>query len=579
MKDDTLIAEFLEELQRRADERFKGRLHESFVSWYVEAQIGDHVRWHFTDGPNDSGIDAVLWCDNDDPCVLILQSKFSENLGKGMLSPSAYDEFQAVVLAFRHGGEQFEQLLDGAADELRKHYRKAFDKLAQVNWHVGKKAFKIVTTCTRRRDKEFDLLPEDAFVYFDDVFNLYKKYRLLHTPTARPLALTVEGKLPYSDPERGTVSYLFNARVSDFRKYLEKNDVARLVARNIRFEVPKGKKVARAIRQTYEKTPKDFWYFHNGLTILCDDFIEKNQTATLISPSVVNGAQTLYAIAGSPLKEAPALVIVRAIVRGDADEHFDDDEWVQAVIRGVNTQNKVEPYDFRSNDPEQVELQRLFKGQQVFYERKRGEWREVRTDPRFKGHSRLSLRDLAQILTVVSNDEGNGVLLVKRGTGLMFEDKIYKKLFPTRKKVAYRFKRIYFAYRLYRLLYDSNLGCTTHREYRKRLNSFWNVLWMLHLLLSPTFVKLKPTVEQLRNAFDEFEGRSMRGIRARKAVNLVAKAVWQSYRVGRKNDPEHWTPNNFFKQKYGIKMMEKVAIPKARHAIGVISDLLRTAIS
>ena len=47
---------------------------------------------------------------------------------------------------------------------------------------------------------------------------------------------------------------------------------------------------------------------------------------------------------------------------------------------------------------------------------------------------------------------------------------------------------------------------------------------------------------------------------------------------GSKNT-EHWTPNNFFKQKYGIKMIEKIAFPKARHAIGVLADLLGSAIS
>jgi hypothetical protein len=85
MKHELLIAEFLEELKHRADDRFKGRLDQSFVSWYVEAEFGD-VSWQFTDGPNDSGIDAVVWSENDDPSVVILQSKFSEKLGKNRLS-------------------------------------------------------------------------------------------------------------------------------------------------------------------------------------------------------------------------------------------------------------------------------------------------------------------------------------------------------------------------------------------------------------------------------------------------------------------------------------------------------------
>jgi hypothetical protein len=378
--------------------------------------------------------------------------------------------------------------------------------------------------------------------------------------------------LAYHDPTRGTTSYLFNARVADFRDYLETNDVARLVARNIRYNLGGG--VGRAIRETYEKRPKDFWYLHNGLTIICDEYVEKNQTATLVAPSVVNGAQSLYAIAGSCLKNSPAAVTVRVIVRGTAGQHVEDDQWLQKVIRGVNTQNRVKGHDFRSNDPEQAELQKQFKALKVFYERKRGEWKEVRTDPKYKGHARIAMHTLGQVLAAVKDEDGQGVLLVKRGTEVIFEDKLYKHLFPSRSKVAHRFKQTYFAYRLYRLLCDSNLGCKTKKEYRSRQHSFWNVLWVLHRLLAPAFAKAKPSAERLKDMFDEFEGNGQSGRRARANVTKVAKAVWRAYRVGRKKAPEHWTPNNFFKQKYGIQVLDRVALPKARKAVGFLVDEL-----
>ena len=430
MKQELLIAEFLEELKHCADDRFKGRIDQSFVDWYVEAEFGN-VSWKFTDGPNDSGIDAVVWCDNDDPSVVIVQSKFSEKVGKNRLSVNAYDEFDSVVRGFRFGDQQFEEILEGAADELRKLYRKAHERLgASSTWHTRKKAFRLVTTNTRRPEKEFDSIPPDGFIYFDYVIDLYRKYRIVQTPKARPLELIVQDKLAYQDSERGTTSYLFIVRVSDFRRYLEKNDVARLVARNIRYNL--GGRIGRGIRETYEKKPRDFWYLHNGFTIVCDEYVEKNQIATLKGPSVVNGAQTLYSIASSPLKDSPAFVTVRVIVRGgDNDEHLDDDQWVQRIIRGVNTQNRVKNYDFRSNDPEQVELQRKFKEQRVFYERKRGEWKEVRTDPKYKGHSRIAMHILGQVLTAVKDDDGQGVLLVSAAL----------KLFLTTKSISSCFRR------------------------------------------------------------------------------------------------------------------------------------------
>ncbi|MBI2807688.1 MAG: AIPR family protein [Planctomycetes bacterium] len=340
--------------------------------------------------------------------------------------------------------------------------------------------------------------------------------------------------------------------------------------RNIRYNL--GGRVGRGIRETYEKKPKEFWYLHNGLTIICDEYIEKNQTATLIGPSVINGAQTLYSIASSPLKDSAALVTARVIVRGqDNYDHPDDDQWLQRVIRGVNTQNRVSNSDFRSNDPEQVELQRKFKEQRVFYERKKGEWKEVRTDPRYKGLSRVSMPLLGQILTAIKDEDGQGLILVKRGTQTLFEERIYKQLFPSRSKVAFRFKRIYFAYRLFRLL-----ASVTRREDRVFRHALWHVLWVLHRSLFASIAKNKLSVEQLRTAFDTFEGYAAIGKRARKAVHIVAKAVWHGYRVGRKADPEHWSPPNFFKQRYGIRVISKVAIPKARPALGVLAKLLES---
>jgi hypothetical protein len=52
---------------------------------------------------------------------------------------------------------------------------------------------------------------------------------------------------------------------------------------------------------------------------------------------------------------SPALVAVRSIVRG-TNGPLEDDEWLQKIIRGVNTQNRVKESDFSSNEPEQVSI-------------------------------------------------------------------------------------------------------------------------------------------------------------------------------------------------------------------------------
>jgi hypothetical protein len=233
------------------------------------------------------------------------------------------------------------------------------------------------------------------------------------------------------------------------------------------------------------------------------------------------------------------------------------------VIRGVNTQNRVHSYDFRSNEPEQIELQSKFRDHKVFYERKRGEWRESRNEPRYRGFERVSLRTLGLILTAVFDEEGQGVLLVKRGVETIFDEGHYRKLFPSRARIAQRFARIYLAYRIYTLL--DRFGYRNAKEYRKQRHAFWNTLWILHRgITSARFLQRHCDVRKIRDAFDDFEGRGTSGIHARKVVKQTGNALWSAWRKSRAVDPERWTPANFFKSKFGNRRVLAMSFPKVR---------------
>jgi hypothetical protein len=571
IRPDLLLPEFLQSLRERADKHFKGHLHQAFIDWYVEAEFGQ-LKWQFTDGPRDGGIDAVIWRRPDDkPPVIILQSKFAEKIGTQKLQKPAYKDFQRVVNAFYRGGDAFDKFLEDAAPEIRKIYLKAF-RLLDGNWLRNKKAFRLITTSKGASRFEFNLIPTENFVYEKDIVKLYRQFRRVWAPKAQELILTVHDKLSYEDPKRGVTSYLFNARISDFKKYLDRNDVGRLVARNIRYHLPGL--VGAGIRKTYENAPHDFWYRHNGITIVCDDFSERNRKATLTNPSVINGAQTLYAVDRSRIENSPALVGTRVIVRGmDADQSSDDDEWLQRIIRGVNTQNRVHNYDFRSNEPEQILLQTKFRDVGVFYERKRGEWRESRTDPKYKGFRRLSLPHLGQILMVVSEDNGDGVITAKRGVDSIFDDRYYDKLFPPRPKIAPRFRKMYTAYRLFGLL--SDLGYANTKTYRRQRHGFWNALWILHRgMVSSDPERPSLDTARLKRAFDQIEQKR----RTRTIIRRVTKEMWRAWRIGRKKDPELYTPNNFFKSKYGNQRIVALAFAKVRRDLKSLGrDLLRVS--
>jgi hypothetical protein len=181
IKPNLLLSEFLDCLQERADKQFKGHLHQAFIDWYIEAEFG-HLKWEFTDGANDGGIDAVVWRKPEDkPSVIILQSKFSEKIGAQTVHQSAYIEFQRVVNAFHRRDEAFDEFLEGIAPEIRRFYLRAF-KLLDGNWLTEKKAFRLITTSKRLPRYESKLVPPENFVYGTDILQLYGQFRKVLTP-------------------------------------------------------------------------------------------------------------------------------------------------------------------------------------------------------------------------------------------------------------------------------------------------------------------------------------------------------------------------------------------------------------
>lgn len=568
-----LLSEFLDEISERADKKFNGRSHQAFVDWYIEAEFGE-VNWTFTDDVSDGGIDSVVWRHDEVPPLIIIQSKYTERVGKSKLAAKLYKDFKDVVGAFKYGEDEFDRFLSNVRHDLRRTYRRAFESLNGLdNWHQKKKAFRLVTTFARRSASEFDLIPEECFVDSTDILRLYNHYRQAQTPKARVLRLRIDDKLSYRDASRGIESYTFNARLHDFRKYLEHNDVSRLVARNIRYDL--GGRIARNIRRTYEKTPRDFWYFHNGLTLICDDCEEKQGEAIITGPSVINGAQTLYAISTSSAKLSSALVATRVIVRGTNKKgSVEDDGWIQNVIESVNSQNKVQAYDLRSNDAEQILLQGRFRELKVYYERKRGEWREVRNEPKYRSFDRLSLKMLGQILSAVSEENGDGVLRVKKGTSEVFRPDNYKKLFRSRAAVARRFPRIYLDYRLFRLLKAD--GYANPKEFRKQRHAFWNCLWLLSVGVAPAVHLNGLAMPSLKKACDHLDSaRSGRRI-TRQALRKLTRTVWRTWRKARKADPEGLTANNFFKSKSGMRMLSRHVMPQASKSLRSLSKQINS---
>ena len=149
----------------------------------------------------------------------------------------------------------------------------------------------------------------------------------------------------------------------------------RLFAKNLR-KVIANSEINKSIAETIRTAPEAFWYFNNGITVLCERVKKRLQggadTASGVflceGISVVNGAQTVGSIAAAhltnPEKTKQAKVSIRFISLENCPEDF-----AVGVTRATNTQNRVESKDFAALDPEQDRLRRelLLDGKEYAY--------------------------------------------------------------------------------------------------------------------------------------------------------------------------------------------------------------------
>ena len=194
----------------------------------------------------------------------------------------------------------------------------------------------------------------------------------------------------------------------------------RLFAKNIRYY--KGStEVNQGIKDILRTNPDKFFYYNNGIKILCKKITKKAAHSTdrvtglfvLEGASLVNGAQTAGAI-GSIFMETPGLisnarVFIQMIELGDAGE-----EQATQITKLSNTQNRIDGKDFASLDPQQERLRKELNLSGIQYLYKSGATIE---DPTHQ----ISL-DEAIVAQACSLDDLSIIALVKRNIGALTEN-------------------------------------------------------------------------------------------------------------------------------------------------------------
>lgn len=365
----------------------------ALLIWFLEFYgRKSNYKDFITDGNKDSSCDIVFDNINNqgEKIFYIVQSKW--NNANNSKKETDRDEILKAL-------NEFETLLRGEKqtvnDELKKKL-KELDKHLKANGEV-KCIFLSLSQYNGGADENINSFNnKDVKTKFEVIDinrikanyidRVYKKIEPLNplesyqNPEESPITLKIVQENGNIKIEKPFEAYMFLLRPKSIYDLFDKYGFA-LFYKNVRNPLLQSQ-FNEDIERTALEEPAYFWYYNNGITAityLVPSIGNRTEDINLTGLQIINGAQTVYSIYrayknASPTKrkqmDSESLVTLRLLKSGGKD--FDLN-----VTRYTNSQNPVDDRDFCANDDIQIRLQNESYQTNVWYEKRRDEFRET----------------------------------------------------------------------------------------------------------------------------------------------------------------------------------------------------------
>jgi hypothetical protein len=352
---------------------------QAFIEWFLILYFGlePNPVIESPDGAGDGKIDAVFRPARRQKTLVLVNSKYTENFDI-IAPPAFYDEIRTFNSAFNDTVTR-EAYLKSVRANLRAEYRSYFKRYDDGDVEL------IFLTNYRKNWKQVDsieLAMRVKLIHLDDILQFMQDFIEGAMPLTDDLLLNAVGNILTSpQSESGLKTYVMFVNLQDFIKYMEDDEFQLLFARNIRLDL-ETTEVNKAIEKTFSRHPEEFAYSNNGITILCESLCPETKHRYLLSnPRVVNGSQTLHTVFNSKARPSNAHVMVKIveIPRARQDQFAEDTKFrkeaIAIISERTNLQNSVTKAELRSNEDRQHEIGRAFRRHQLYYERRRNEWK------------------------------------------------------------------------------------------------------------------------------------------------------------------------------------------------------------
>ena len=370
--------------------------------WYTIEQIlkdsdlsDDDIEFGFIGGPDDGGVDGMYFFVDrklvqlEDPApvngqeaeLVLIQSKRS-----GGFSENVVDQIQGFLRNILEWDVSVDNLvhLNSAARDCIESFRHTFDGILQnaprltvtVYYVTGAESKLNVKVKAKVDALEKYVRSEISQAQVD--FKAWDCKALLaevrRTPQQTFRVPTVE--MFATDDERAVVCLV---RVTELAAFLGDdtgNQRKSLLESNVR-AYQGNVQVNSDIRKTLEsgERERDFWWFNNGITIVADSYSFAGRNLLLKRPQIVNGLQTChevfeYVTRGNPSGETRA-VLLRVVVPPDETTRNN-------IIKATNFQTTIPAISLKAMDQLHFDIEDKLKLYNLYYERRKGEYREQR---------------------------------------------------------------------------------------------------------------------------------------------------------------------------------------------------------
>ncbi len=377
----------LDELTLRDEEKLKSL---AFVYICVKTLLDLDLEDAFdclTDSGGDFGTDAFHISEEVDGefVVTIFQGKYKRDLEGNANFPE--NGVKAIIDAIRH--------IFDPSSQLQKINDRLKVKVEEARSLIRDGYIPRVRAIACNNGLKWNATAEEAIqrANFGDQVNWEhvnhdKLVSILQRPKAVDETLKLVGKAAIEDMNFSRVCV---GRISVTEIYgIMKVHGDQLLERNIRRYLGlQGNRVNTGIRDTLNSsTPENFYFFNNGLTLICEQFKynavqQSDYQVQAKNLQIVNGGQTCMTIfrtlkemveVGRPLPQT-ATVLVRLY-----ELPSEDSDLVLQITHATNSQNPVDLRDLKSNDQRQRNLETSIQDLGYTYRRKRTDTSTKPTD-------------------------------------------------------------------------------------------------------------------------------------------------------------------------------------------------------